>query len=235
MDTIKVLDQLELLVEESKKFMGFVRLDEDEFFMLTSKLRASLPEDVRRAGKLAENTDRIMEAAQSESERILSEAREEASRMLESARAESNRLIAEAQEDGQRAVEEAKGMSMALTDQSEITRLATAQAEGIVAQAEAEGREIRAVAEHDARSIRSGADAYARDVLVTLENQVQGAMGMLDEKMNMTLAQIQRGRRALEHDSVPGNSEGDPPVGTGRNGYHSSTDGVVTAGRGNGR
>ena len=36
--------------------MGFVKLDEDQFFVLVSKLRASLPEDVRRAGKLAENT-----------------------------------------------------------------------------------------------------------------------------------------------------------------------------------
>ena len=62
MDTLKIIDQLEIMVEEEKmKFMGFVRLDEDQFFQLTSKLRASLPEDVRRAGKLAENTDRIME------------------------------------------------------------------------------------------------------------------------------------------------------------------------------
>src|SRR6476620_1378557 len=118
MDTLKIIDQLEIMVEEEKmKFMGFVRLDEDQFFQLTSKLRASLPEDVRRAGKLAENTDRIMESAQVEAEKLLADTRAEAERMLEAARAEAERLHEMARADAGRTIEEAKGVSQSLTDQ----------------------------------------------------------------------------------------------------------------------
>ena len=91
MDTLKIIDQLEIMVEEEKmKFMGFVRLDEDQFFQLTSKLRASLPEDVRRAGKLAENTDRIMESAQAEAEKVLADARRSLYRVLADEEEESD-------------------------------------------------------------------------------------------------------------------------------------------------
>ncbi|MBC8103741.1 MAG: hypothetical protein H7Z41_14295, partial [Cytophagales bacterium] len=154
-DTYKVLDQLETLVEDSKKFMGFVKLDEEEFFMLVSKLRASLPEDVRRAGKITQNSDKIMEAAQSEAEMA-----------LESARADGQRVLSESKTEAERILGEAKAHCEALVQQSEIQRIATAQAREIVAQAGQEADDIRA-----------GADDYARDILMTLEEQVAEAMG----------------------------------------------------------
>ncbi len=179
-DTYKVLDQLESLVEDSKKFMGFVRLDEDEFFMLVSKLRASLPEDVRRAGKITQNSDKIMEAAQSEAEMAVDAAKEDA-----------GKILAVAQADAERALVEARAQSEALVQQSEIQRIAAAQAREIVAQAEQEADDIRA-----------GADDYAREILVTLESQVTDAMGQVQGRVDGVLNTIRRGRQKLEQTAV---------------------------------
>ena len=187
MDTLKIIDSIEHLVENSSKFLGFVRMDEDRFFQLTSKLRASLPEDVRRAGRLAEDTDRIREAAQGEAEGFKEGAKADAERMLDAARAEADRLHNAAQAEAQRAIDEARGISQSLTDQSEIARIATAQAREIIAQAEAEAEKTRA-----------GADAYARDVLCALESQIQHAMGQVETHANALLNTIQHGREQLE-------------------------------------
>lgn len=205
-DTYKVLDQLEALVEDSKKFMGFVRLDEDEFFMLVSKLRASLPEDVRRAGKITQNSDKIMEAAQSEAEMA-----------IDSAHGDAQKLIAEAHSEAEQVLTEAKAQSEALVQQSEIQRIASAQAREIVSQAEQEADDIRA-----------GADDYAREILVTLEAQVTDAMGQVQGRVDGVLNTIRRGRQKLEQTAVnahttrrvlpytpAGNDDHEGPVGAG--------------------
>jgi vacuolar-type H+-ATPase subunit H len=179
-DTYKVLDQLESLVEDSKKFMGFVRLDEEEFFMLVSKLRASLPEDVRRAGKITQNSDKIMEAAQSEAEMAIDSAHEDAGKIVEDARIEAEQVLTEA-----------KAQSEALVQQSEIQRIATAQAKEIVSQAEQEADDIRA-----------GADDYAREILVSLEGHVTEAMGQVQGRVDAVLNTIRRGRQKLEQTAV---------------------------------
>jgi len=175
-ETYKVLDQLEALVEDSRKFLGFVKLDEDEFFMLVQKLRASLPEDVRRAGKIAQNSDKIMEAAQSEAEMA-----------IEGARSESDRVLAEARTEAERLIADAKAQADALVSQSEVQRIAAAQAREIVAQAEQEADDIRA-----------GADDYALNVLTTLENQITDVMGQVEGRVDAMVNTIRRGRQKLE-------------------------------------
>lgn len=183
-DTYKVLDQLEALVEDSKKFMGFVKLDEEEFFMLVSKLRASLPEDVRRAGKIAQNSDKIMEAATAE-----------AGMHLENARSEAERALIDARTEGERLIAEAKSQAEALVSQSEVQRIASAQAREIVAQAEQEADEIRA-----------GADDYALQILTTLEGQVTEAMGQVQGRIDGVLTTIRRGRQKLEQSAASANA-----------------------------
>jgi cell division septum initiation protein DivIVA len=205
-DTYKVLDQLEALVEDSKKFMGFVKLDEDEFFMLVSKLRASLPEDVRRAGKIAQNSDKIMEAAQSEAEMQLDQARHDAERVLSEGHAEAERLVAEA-----------KAQSEALVSQSEVQRIAAAQAREIVARAEQEADEIRA-----------GADDYALGVLSSVDGRVNGMLttirrGRQKLEQNAASAASHTPRRVAPYSPSESGSGGamvstGDPVGAGRSG-----------------
>lgn len=175
-DTLKLLEQLEASVEDTPKFLGWCRIDVDEFAMLISKVRASLPEDVRRAGKIAQNSDRIMEAAQTEAEQALESARSECTQTVEAARAEAARLMAEAQARAEEMV-----------SQSEIARIASAQAREIIVQAEAEAHEVR-----------DGADSYATDVLAKLEEQIGDAMSQVEERVGGMVATIRRGRQKLE-------------------------------------
>jgi hypothetical protein len=198
-DALKVIDQLEAMVEQERmKFLGFVRLDEDAYFQLTSKLRASLPEDIRRAGRLAENTDKLMESAQVQADKAMEQARIEAERIRAEAQREGERLILEAQREAERirlesstqanrAIEEAEAVSRNLTDQSEINRIATVQA-----------REIRSQAEREAQEIRDGADAYARDVLLQLEQHIEEALHSVETRASNLLGTVQRGRMSLE-------------------------------------
>lgn len=193
-DTLKLLEQVEAIIEDAPHFIGLYKIDIDEFSMLVSKVRASLPEDVRRAGKIAQNSDRIMEAAQSEAGQAIESARTEAAQVLEQARADALRIQ-----------EEAKARAEAMVEQSEIVRIASVQAKDIIAQADTEAREIR-----------TGADEYACDVLETLEGQIGDAMSQVDERVGGMISTIRRGRQQLEQRSArPVASEQDEPVPVG--------------------
>lgn len=222
MDTLKVIDQLEIMVEQARpKLLGFVHLDEDHFFQLTAKLRASLPEDVRRAGKLNESTEQVLHEAQTRAEeivstaqaqghRIVDDAHQEAERMLDAARDEARRVSDTAQTHAGRTLTEAKEKQQTLTEQSEIARIATAQAREIIAQAEAE-----------AEQIRLGADDYARETLVQLEEQVQAAARQVTNRFDQVLGTVQRGRQTLERsDNKNGAAPGQPQTAR-RNGARS--------------
>lgn len=202
-DTYKVLDQLEMLVEESKHFMGFIKLDEDEFFMLVSKLRASLPEDVRRAGKIAENSDKIMEAAQTEAEKSLDEAHAEAQQLLQDSKTESESLLEAARAEAEKTISEARERCAELTGESEITRMANAQAREIIVHAESRAAEMRKKAEAEAADIRMGADDYAFNVLATLEKHLEDSMAGFNSQFRGVLLQVQRGKMSLERGNGP--------------------------------
>ena len=53
-DILKLLTELEDLIENTPKKMGMMfRFDEDKFHMTVMKIRANLPEEMKRASKLA--------------------------------------------------------------------------------------------------------------------------------------------------------------------------------------
>ncbi len=198
-DILKLLSELEDLVENTPKRMGVMfRFDDEKFHYLIMKIRANLPEEMKRASKLARDSERIVEESRESADRILVEAREAALTQLESGKVEAERLReesliemrrvkeeaereakrieAKAQQAGEEYIEAARAQAMELVADSEILR-----------QAEGHAEEIRARAGEEARAIRQGADDYARDVLVSLE-----------AVLGKTVTQIQRGRELLE-------------------------------------
>lgn len=195
MDTLKIINTIEDMVENAPKFLGFVKMDEDRFFQMVSKLRASLPEDMRKVSQLAEDTDKIREEAHGAASEHLETTKSEAEKMLAAARQEAERIHSEAQTEAAQTLERAKGVSLSLTDQSEIARIATAQAREIIAQADAEAQQTRA-----------GADAYAHGVLASLETHVQRTLGQIENQTTALLTTIQHGRQELEKTtpSLPG-------------------------------
>jgi len=93
----KALDELEKLVEGSRRFLGRRWVDERDVFDSLHQLRASLPSEVRKAEEITRESDKILRAAQEEKERILREAKEQGERIIERARHEAERLASESE------------------------------------------------------------------------------------------------------------------------------------------
>jgi vacuolar-type H+-ATPase subunit H len=163
-DILRLLDELEELIEDKtvKVFHRIWGLSEDEFFMLTNKIRASLPEEVKKANRAAADSDRIMAAAREEAEVILNNARLEARRIMDEAKSEATHLV----------------------DTSEISKLATVQAREIVSGAENSAREIRRGADEYATQVLSGLE----DHLAKLTGSCQRGREKLEQRLR-TIAQ----------------------------------------------
>ena len=147
-DILKLLDTLEELAENTHSLFGRAwGLDLEEFHMLTNKIRASLPDEVRRASRVANDSDKIVSAAKEEAEVIAEQAKEEAARV----------------------VEEARRMAAKLIDTSEINRLAKAQAQQIMASAESAARETRRGADEYARRVLAAIENHLAKVMGTLQ------------------------------------------------------------------
>jgi len=211
MDIIKLLNELEYLIESTRPMAMGVALNfhADDFQDITNKIRASLPDDVKKASRVTAESEQIVDGARetaeqtlddatAEAELITREARQNAERMLRDVEAQANKMTLSAEATAKQVTGEARAkaeqmladahqQSQKMIGQSEVVRLATAQAHEIVAAAEREARESAVSAEREARDLRHGADEYAFGVMADLERQVGELMGT-----------IQRGRQKLD-------------------------------------
>lgn len=147
-DILRLLDSLEELSENARCYFGRAwGLDLEEFHMLTNKIRASLPDEVRRASRVANDSDKIV-----------SSARQEAEQIIEQANSEANRIV-----------EEARQMASKLVDTSEINRLAKSQAQEIMARADSAAREVRRGADEYAREVLAAIENHLAKVMGTLQ------------------------------------------------------------------
>ena len=89
-DILKLLTELEDLIENTPKKMGMMfRFDEDKFHMTVMKIRANLPEEMKRASKLARDSERIVEESREHADHIVEEARKNAMSEFERGKAGS--------------------------------------------------------------------------------------------------------------------------------------------------
>jgi len=146
-DIMQLLDELEEHVESSKQVMNkAIWVDLDEFFARTNKIRASLPDEIRRATRIAREGQRILEDAKEESRRLLEEARAEAEKTITAARAEAERLVAA----------------------SEVQRIATEKAAEIIHAAEQRSEELRSGARGYALEVLSNLEGSVNKILASI-------------------------------------------------------------------
>src|SRR3954447_15452018 len=109
-DIIFLIEQLERLISSGRNMplTSNVIIDETRALDLLDQLRVAVPEEVRQAKRINEETERIVERAQEEAERILARAQEQAAFLIEereltrAAEIKSKEIIA----DGQREADE---------------------------------------------------------------------------------------------------------------------------------
>lgn len=83
-ELFKLLDQMEELVDSSHQLFGkALFVDVEKFFFLLNRIRVSLPEEIKRAARLEEEREKILQKAKEEADEILRRAREEAERLTE--------------------------------------------------------------------------------------------------------------------------------------------------------
>lgn len=159
MDIIRLLDELGKLIDDTPNF-GPVTwgLNRDEISMQISKIRASLPQELKAAVSTVRESDRILE-----------QAREDATGTLDNARREVERIQVEARQEAQRIIDQARLQQEQMIVDHEVYKIAKAQAE-----------EIRNAADRDATQLRRGADKYAYDVLSQIEGVVGKVMTTLE-------------------------------------------------------
>jgi vacuolar-type H+-ATPase subunit H len=122
-------------------------IDLEEFYILTNKIKASLPDDVRKATRLTKDSHRIVEEAKLEAEQILERSRKEAERTVSEARSEAERL----------------------KDNHEISRMATAQAKELLAQAEEGAKEMRRGADEYALDVLTRLESEVATMMRTIQ------------------------------------------------------------------
>lgn len=84
MDIMHLVDTLERIVTESRRIpmTASVIVDEDRIFNLIDQMRISIPEEVKKAGRVV-----------AEKERVLAQAKEEGGRIRDLAKAEAEELV----------------------------------------------------------------------------------------------------------------------------------------------
>ena len=198
-DILKLLTELEDLIENTPKKMGMMfRFDEDKFHMTVMKIRANLPEEMKRASKLARDSERIVEESREHADHIVEEARKtalsefergksEIAKTREQVENERKKIRDAAERETRQTLEEARTAAgqILMEAQQQAARLVAEDA--IMQTAELEAQTLAQNAAQEAAGIRRGADDYARDVL-----------GNLEAVLGKATAQVQRGREMLE-------------------------------------
>ncbi len=135
-------------MRNGRRLLGrWVIVDEELFATKLHRMRASLPDEIRKAMEIQRESERYLRAAREEAQRIIQEAQREAERLLERARQEAERLVAE----------------------SLIVQQAEQRAREIFTAAEEEARRRREETDAYVRDVLDRLERFARRLLQVVE------------------------------------------------------------------
>lgn len=117
MDIIKLLDELEELLESSSRIpmTGKVILDAESVFDYIDRIRAVLPEEIRQAKFVSEEREKMLQEGQRQAEKLFEEARNHAEKMLA-----DNEMVKQAQIQAENMVLQAEKVSLEIKDSAKI-------------------------------------------------------------------------------------------------------------------
>src|SRR5579883_1819986 len=103
---------METIIDESKQVMGLtLNLDRDELIDLICKIRASLPEDLRKASRVTAESERIVVGAREAAEQTVVDAQSEAQRVLVNAQNQAEKMVRDAESKAQHRLQEADSLA----------------------------------------------------------------------------------------------------------------------------
>lgn len=193
-NVLRVIDELEHLVESSKGFplSKHKMVDEDTFFVLTTRLKSALPDDIKKAEQLSRDSDHVVKSANSEAQRLVTDAQQEAQRLVGEARGQAERTIQDSRGRGDRVLEDAR------REAERIVADAQQHAEQLVAEhtitqrAQQFAAETQQTAMHEAQDLRTQADEYALEIMDKAEAVLHRLINSVEqgkEQIRQTRAQ----------------------------------------------
>jgi hypothetical protein len=221
-DILKLLTELESLVEKTRHgpmgmLLGF---PEDQFHMTVMKIRANLPEEMKRASKLVREHERIVEESRQYAEQMKDEARRlaladteraraELAQVREQTLAEAERLrtvsddeIARVQEsakhEAQRILEEARAQSEQVIAAARAQAAQLVDDNEILQHAQVRALDLQQRAEEEALDLQQRAEEEAQAVRRGADDYARDVLGNLESILGRAAAQVQRGRELLE-------------------------------------
>jgi membrane protein involved in colicin uptake len=221
-DILRLLTDLEDQVESTSRgpFGTLFRFDEDRFHMTVMKIRANLPDDLKRASRLARETELMSQEAREQMERAVSDGKQAARSELERARAEAAQLRERAQAEVialQRGAEETAVAVRDAADQDalRLQQQTEAEAERMIEEARrtgfsmldaAQAQAAKAVAESEisrqaesrAREILESAQQQANAVRHGADDYARDVLAKLEAVVGKALGQIEQGRSVLD-------------------------------------
>jgi len=105
MEIQHLVDQLEQMLNDSKRIpmSAYLLVNEDSVYNLIDQLRVAIPEEIKRAGRVEAERDRILAQAKEEGDRIRELARQEAGDLVE-----RDRVVISAQDRADNILERAR-------------------------------------------------------------------------------------------------------------------------------
>lgn len=184
-------------------------VNEDEFFNLSHRLKGSLPEDIKKAEKLAREGQQVVTTARSEAQRTMTDAQNEAQNVMGDAKSQSDRIVSEARVRGDRVLEDAR------REAERIIADAQQHAEQLVAEHAITGRaqqaadQMEQAAVQESTHLREQADDYAYDILDRAETV-----------MRKLVIGLEHGKAQLNHQPANTSYEAHAAYGQGETGEH---------------
>jgi cell division septum initiation protein DivIVA len=158
---------MEDLVESSKSLpLTKSRIvDYDAFFVLSTRLKGSLPEDIKKAEKLAREGQQVVVTARAEAQRTVTEAQNESQRVLGDSRSQSERIVAEARTRADRVLEDARREAERIIADAQQHAEQLVADHAITSRAQQAADQMEQAAVQESQHLREQADDYAFDIL----------------------------------------------------------------------
>lgn len=145
MDILKLIDEIEDIIEESSKvpFSRKVMIDSEDIIEIIQEIRMKLPDEVQQASFIKDERERIIGEAKREAQELLNSATSESEKLIKESKTKSNEIIKDAEQKSKEIEEKTHNKVLELTNENDIIRASEEKAEKIIKNAESSAREIR--------------------------------------------------------------------------------------------
>lgn len=140
-------------------------VDYDAFLVLSTRLKGALPEDIKKAEKLAREGQQVVVTARAEAQRTVTEAQSEAQNVLGDSRSQGERIVAESRTRADRVLEDARREAERIIADSQQHAEQLVSDHAITSRAQQAADQMEQAAIQESNHLRQQADDYSYDIL----------------------------------------------------------------------